>query len=57
MAVMFATTVVNPVLARGRAKLFEDLYNGDPVAWGILGVVVLIFGGIAIYKRMSRNDE
>ncbi|MEI8383615.1 MAG: hypothetical protein WCJ09_26095 [Planctomycetota bacterium] len=49
---------VSPVLARrGAGKLIEGLFNGDPVAWGITGVVVLVFVGIAIFKRASGNDE
>ena len=60
MAEIYTTAVdLNPVLARGRglAKLIEGLSNGDPVAWIILVVVVLIFGGIAVYKRMYGSDE
>lgn len=60
MVEVYATAVdLNPVLARGRGlgKLIEGLSNGDPAAWIILVVVVLIFGGIAVYKRMYRSDE
>jgi hypothetical protein len=42
-----------PVLARGRglAKLIEGLSEGDPVAWGITVVIVLVMIGIGVYKR------
>jgi hypothetical protein len=43
-----------PLLARGSASRFvQGLVNGDPVAWGIL-VLVLIFTAVsAIYKFRS----
>lgn len=45
-----------PVLAaRGRA--LAKLLEGDPVAWSILVGVVVIFGGIAIYKQMNGGGE
>ena len=48
---------VTPVLARRGAKLIEGLFKGDPVAWGITGVVVLVFVGIAVFKRASGNSD
>lgn len=59
MVEVYATALdLNPVLARrGLGKLIEGLSNGDPAAWIILVVVVLIFGGIAVYKRMYGSDE
>lgn len=45
-----------PVLAaRGRA--LAKLLEGDPVAWSILAGVVVIFGGIAIYKHMNGGGD
>ncbi|HZL87279.1 MAG TPA: hypothetical protein VFB96_02795 [Pirellulaceae bacterium] len=42
-----------PILARGGGRFLEGLFNGDPVAWGIL-VLVLIFSAVgAIYKFRS----
>jgi hypothetical protein len=39
-----------PILARGSGRFLQGLINGDPVAWGIL-VLVLIFMVVgAIYK-------
>ena len=59
MAVMLSTAVeFSPVLARrGLGHLIEGLSNGDPVAWGITGVVVVVLIGIAVFKRMSGSDE
>ena len=56
MAVMsLFATVAAPVLARGRGlgRLLEGLWNGDPVSWGILGLVVAIMVGIAVFKRAT----
>lgn len=48
----------SPVLARrGAGRLIEGLFNGDPVAWGITGVVVVVFVGIAIFKRASGSSD
>ena len=58
MAVMLSTAEFSPVLARrGLGQLIEGLSNGDPVAWGITGVVVVVLIGIAVFKRMSGSDE
>jgi hypothetical protein len=48
-----------PVLARGRslAKLLDSLWNGDPVAWGIVGVVVLVMVGITVFKRVTGAES
>ncbi len=49
---------VSPILARrGLGKLIEGLLNGDPVAWGITIVVVVVFVGIAIFKRASGTSD
>lgn len=50
---------VYPVLAargRGLANLINGLSQGDPVAWSITVGVVVIFGGIAIYKHYNGGD-
>ena len=51
-----------PILARGRGivKLIEGLSEGDPVAWGIVGVIVLFIVGKLVYSLMqnkSSSDE
>jgi hypothetical protein len=53
--VLLTATVATPVLARGRgaARLLEGLWNGDPVAWGIVGVIVAVMVGIALFKRFT----
>ena len=57
MAAMSLTaTFATLILARGGrgfARLLEGLWNGDPVSWGILGVVVAIMVGIAVFKRAT----
>jgi hypothetical protein len=50
---------VHPVLiARGRGlgKLIEGLWNGEPAAWIILGVVVAGMVAIGVFKRMSGSE-
>lgn len=58
---LFAThPVFDPTLAlrgRGLGRLLEGLYNGDPVAWTITGVVIAISIGIAIYKHYNGDDD
>lgn len=40
-----------PLFARRYGRLIESLFEGDPVAWSIVGVVVAITIGSAIWKR------
>lgn len=40
-----------PVFARSRGQIIEDLMNGDPVAWSILGGVVAVGLGIHFWKK------
>jgi hypothetical protein len=40
---------------RGFARLIEGLGNGDPVAWGILGVVGLFFVGSMVVKSRKKD--
>lgn len=50
---------VCPLLAargRGLGSLINGLSQGDPVAWSITVGVVVIFGGIAIYKHYNGGD-
>ncbi|MDB5335411.1 MAG: hypothetical protein JWN70_1030 [Planctomycetaceae bacterium] len=56
---LFVNAEVNPVLARGRGlgRLIEGLSNGDPTSWAIAVGVVVVFGGIAIYKQFSDSDD
>lgn len=42
---------------RGAGRLIEGLFKGDPVAWGITGVVVAVFIGIAVFKRATGNSD
>lgn len=42
---------------RGFAQLIEGLSNGDPVAWGITGVVALFFVGSIIYNAKKNKSE
>ena len=51
-----------PILACGRGivKLIEGLSEGDPVAWGIVDVIVLFIVGKLVYSSMqnkSSSDE
>ena len=47
---------VTSVLARG-GRFIRDLINGDPVAWTILGVVVVgMIAWALIKKRMNRSE-
>jgi len=48
--------VIQTILA-GRLDFFVDLYNGDPVAWGILIVVAVGSIGWSIYKQRSAKGE
>ena len=47
---------------RAFSTLFRDLGEGDPVAWSIVGGIVLllaVFGlvGFFIRRKMKRDDE
>ena len=60
MAVMTSISVATaPILARGRglARLIEGLWNGDPVAWGISGVVIAVLVAIAVFKRATGTSD
>jgi len=49
--------VIQTILA-GRLDFFVELYNGDPVAWGILIVVAVGSIGWSIYKqRKAKADD
>ena len=44
------------------ARLLEDLGAGDPVAWGIVGLFVIVGTGIGLYvfkvhRDFRREDE
>jgi hypothetical protein len=41
---------------RGLARLVQGLTEGDPVAWTITIGVVVIFGGIGIYKHYNGDS-
>ncbi len=47
------------LLARGRGivRLIEGLGEGDPVSWGIVGVIVLFFVGKFVYSSMQNKDK
>ena len=48
------------VLARGRglAKLIEGLSEGDPIAWGVVGVLVVVLGvSYFVRKKSAKNSE
>ena len=49
-----ATMVVLAAVVRGR--LLQRLIEGDPVAWGILGVCVAGAVVIGIVKKKMRGD-
>lgn len=51
-------TFAESVFARGRGlgRLIAGLSEGDPVAWGITIVVVLIFIGIAVVKHYNGDN-
>ena len=42
---------VTPVLG-GKGRLFQALFEGDPVAWAILGAVVVLSGVGWFWRRM-----
>lgn len=45
-----------PVTLAGRGRLISKLIEGDPVAWSILGVVVVGSIGWAVLKRHMRGE-
>lgn len=45
------------LLARGRGRFFIDLWNGEPVAWAILGGVVVIMGGWQLFKTLTADNR
>jgi hypothetical protein len=51
---MFGSAVL---LARGRVKALQDLWEGDPTAWTILGVVVVLMIVWGVIKAKYFSDE
>ncbi len=51
--------IFSPLFARGRGtvEFFKGLVNGDPVAWGILGVIVLGFAVYGIYQYSKSQQS
>jgi hypothetical protein len=45
-----------PVFAH-RGRLIQKLLEGDPVAWAILGGIVVIVVGYSIYKAKTKKGE
>ena len=41
---------------RGIGRLIEGLTNGDPIAWTVLGAVVVIGVGVAVYKAKTKTE-
>lgn len=58
LALTISDSLSHTVLARGRglAKLIEGLGEGDPVAWGIVGVIVLFIVGKFVYSSMQNKE-
>ena len=42
---------------RGAGRLIAGLLRGDPVAWGILIVVILCFAGYWGYQAMANSED
>lgn len=40
-----------------RGELFKKLWEGDPVAWGILAVVVVAMVGWSLYKKQRAANQ
>lgn len=53
---MIVLTSAHLLLAR-RGRFFEGLFDGDPVAWGILGVVVLFMVGSFVVRSRSNKGS
>ena len=53
-AALAALLSVPAVRGRGLARLVQGLTEGDPVAWTILGAVVVI-GGIVLVVKARRG--
>jgi hypothetical protein len=44
-------TIATMVVLAARGRLIQKLIEGDPVAWGITGVAVVVVVGIAVWKK------
>lgn len=42
---------------RGLARLLEDLGNGDPLAWGFVGLFVVVGLGIGLFAVKIHFDH
>ena len=45
------------LFAAGRGRFIRLLFEGDPVAWTILGVVLLIVVGFSVCKAMLKKNR
>jgi hypothetical protein len=48
-------TIGNMLAARGSGRFVGKLIAGDPVAWTILGGMVVVMGGVALVRKMRQN--
>jgi hypothetical protein len=53
----YLSPILITLLAR-RGRIFQKLWEGDPVAWTILIVVIVLMVGWSVIKsRMAKKDE